>query len=63
MNYLICLKNPMWKGWHGLVHMYGTTREQAEAEAKRAVHYYEGSTAWKIRKLPRRTVEATAKMP
>lgn len=45
----ICLKHPMWRGWKSLVRMNGCTREHAEAEAKRAMHYYEGSTAWKVK--------------
>lgn len=51
----ICLKNPMWRGWKSLVRMYGCTREHAEAEAKRAIHYYEGSTAWKVKPSNDRT--------
>lgn len=47
-NWCICLKNPLWKGWNPLVRMYRVSREEAEAEAKKAMIYYEGSTAWKI---------------
>lgn len=47
-NWQICLKNPMWRGWKSLVQMYSCTRESAESEAKKAVIYYEGSTAWKV---------------
>lgn len=45
----IYLKNPMWRGWKSLVRMYGVTKEAAEEEAKKAVHYYEGSTKWKVK--------------
>ena len=45
----ILLKNPMWRGWKCLVRMYGCTHEQAKEEAKKAIHYYEGSTAWKVK--------------
>ena len=39
----------MWPGWKTLITMHGCTRAHAEAEAKRAIHYYEGSTAWKVK--------------
>jgi hypothetical protein len=52
-NWHILLKNPMWRGWQSLVSMYGCSRAHAEDEAKKAMHYYEGSTAWKVERLPR----------
>ncbi len=48
-DYQIWLKHSvMWSGWRSMVFMSSATRNEAEAEAKKAVRYYEGSTAWKV---------------